>query len=67
MSAPVNRTEIENIEDLFTTLLDWSGVDGDTPDDTELVYINGKTILYGDVKEAAATLARVKESLSGRP
>lgn len=58
--------DVEQIEQVLSTLHDWSGVSHDTPDDTEVLESNGLVVTLGDLKDAFNTLARCKELIASK-
>jgi hypothetical protein len=54
--ANITREDVDKVHELLSTIVEWSGATDDTPDDTEVVYINGKQLTLGDIREAVGTL-----------
>jgi hypothetical protein len=56
----VSTNDVSKIEQMMTTLVEWSGISDDTPDDTEILEYNGMAITVGDVRDAVVTLQKCK-------
>ena len=62
MSEPTKK-DIDLIRTKLTTLLDWSGVDDTSPEDTEIVRSTCDTILYADIMDMLSALRTIEECL----
>lgn len=64
--ANITRDEVDKIHHILSLLVEWSGAQDDTPDDTEVLYINGQSVTLGDIKEATGTINSLAETAKVR-
>lgn len=58
----VSAEELEKVESVLSTLVSWSGVSDDTPDDTDILECDGSAITLGDLRDCFTTLQKIRES-----
>lgn len=57
----INKYDLHIIEKIVGTLLNWSGVTEDSPDETEILAApNGGAITLGDIRDATVALDYLK-------
>lgn len=54
--SDVTKKDVDNLANVLTLLVAWSGVTDETPDDTEILSVNGASLVLGDIRDASVTL-----------
>lgn len=54
--SDVTKKDVDNLSHVLHLLVEWSGVTDESPDDTEILSVNGSTLVLGDIRDASVTL-----------
>lgn len=55
----VTKAEVDSVSTILTLLLEWSGATDESPDDTEIINVNGAAVSLGDIRDASVTLGNL--------